>query len=370
MIDLPDEVLANILAKVPFGKDKVGMQAVDTQWCRVLGQRAAHSVETFEEDAWFPKNFQHLQEGETRISARFVSALAACKIHLNEKSMAWLPLHLEALGARGHSNRAWVECPSLTGLQKLVIDGDYMIIAESFVMPSFSTLFPNLEVVSAVLASLAWHTPDPDEYIFEESEEILLREVRKLPNLRTLKVKCLRDESLSDWGFDYRGHSPCRISYEVEVRPVQERLHSEESDDSSSDRNWEGRYSLGNVSTQLIRNGLACHLADFTFVLCTVGVDVVGPLNLAMFQECKVLEKVTCTMSRPSEKFSVVGLQHLPQCCSHVIIRWEQDFVLGLYDDVRNAEYESHVPLIQPAEGWQVHLSLGERMLKVSRVSV
>lgn len=50
MDQLPLEVFAAILAKVPFGKCKVEMQFVNRLWRDVLRSREAHSVETWAED--------------------------------------------------------------------------------------------------------------------------------------------------------------------------------------------------------------------------------------------------------------------------------------------------------------------------------
>lgn len=48
--DLPDEVLAGILALVPFSKNKVGVQCVCKNWLRILQTQEAHSTDTLWED--------------------------------------------------------------------------------------------------------------------------------------------------------------------------------------------------------------------------------------------------------------------------------------------------------------------------------
>lgn len=50
----PDEVLAKVLAGVPLGKHKVGMQAVSKQWERVLHMKEAHSMKTRSQDEGMP----------------------------------------------------------------------------------------------------------------------------------------------------------------------------------------------------------------------------------------------------------------------------------------------------------------------------
>lgn len=51
---IPDEVLANILAGIPLGEHKVGMQAVSKQWERVLQMKEAHSLKTRKQDEGMP----------------------------------------------------------------------------------------------------------------------------------------------------------------------------------------------------------------------------------------------------------------------------------------------------------------------------
>lgn len=52
MSDLPDEMLAAVLAKVPFSRSKVAAQCVCKKWEEVLQTSAAHSLDTLEEDSY------------------------------------------------------------------------------------------------------------------------------------------------------------------------------------------------------------------------------------------------------------------------------------------------------------------------------
>ena len=77
MNDIQDNVLANILSRLPFDKHKVGMQGLNKQWLRVLHTSVAYSTDT--EDCWIP-SIPAPNPG-SMISPRVLAAL--CKFKLD-----------------------------------------------------------------------------------------------------------------------------------------------------------------------------------------------------------------------------------------------------------------------------------------------
>lgn len=84
--DLPDEVLADILSRVPFSRAKVAAQCVCKTWQVVLQTSAAHSADTLKEDS--PVEFYHnptrvVEKGggvARKLSEPLVNALASLKL--------------------------------------------------------------------------------------------------------------------------------------------------------------------------------------------------------------------------------------------------------------------------------------------------
>lgn len=94
--DLPDEMLAEVLARVPFSKEKVAAQCVCKKWQEALQSSAAHSTDTLAEDSSVcfdcdPTLVVEVDGDATRLlSGAIVNALASLKLAWEDHTFEWL----------------------------------------------------------------------------------------------------------------------------------------------------------------------------------------------------------------------------------------------------------------------------------------
>lgn len=169
--DLPDELLAGILAKVPFSKSKVAAQSVCKLWQNVLQTSAAHSVDTLEEDSSveFVKDPTLVVQRDGFATQRLASQLAA--------SLACLKLKEE-------NNMPWFD-------------------ASSFAFTEYPEWLPQMKQILQVIDLSAYSLAEYDAIV-------LFHELESLVNLRFVKVKINGVNVV-----DFNGPKDCKVSYEI-----------------------------------------------------------------------------------------------------------------------------------------------------------
>lgn len=326
-MSLPDGVLATILAMVPFGKAKVGMQGVARQWRRVLSMHEAHSKEELEEDQPMPQNVHIVEGGRTKISVQFMGAIRVCiSQHVHGPfSLAWLPPQLEVLGL-GYLFAPFEEnnCPVLPGLRKLV----FSAVSPS-PLPLLSQYFPNLQEIKVEFCDTVEDADEPNIWrLGMPGKEEFLADLRSLTSLRHIEFEDVRylrsgEKVLLE---EFSVAPDCRVDYSLMLT--------------------EGDLDFSEFT---MPPGLANHLKSFSFVEpSSVDFRKSDALSLALFSECKFLEEITFTTYEPGPGLAFINFDRLPETCRTVTIGWDG----GEFKSV-----DSAIPLIQPCEGWQTSLS-------------
>lgn len=263
-LDLPDEVLAMVLARIPLGKGKVALQCVSKQWQRVLQLRSAHSIGTFGEDEGMPPapNVAIGDRGPSRISEALLNALVCYTINDVSNFLVGLPPQLEALKVIYVPHT----CQSLLHLKRLE--------CTSFDRQIFP-VFPNLEELTIG---------------FWDIDGAVMADIQNLRSLRVLDV-------CTGHILEFLGPPGCNVHYLV------------------------SRDNLIRVGD--IPGGLAARLKSFEICVCDIDKTLVdGDMDLAAFAECPLLEKIVVSTKDGNRwhRAFVSGLDQLPAACSTVVL--------------------------------------------------
>lgn len=311
MSNLPDEVLAKILARVPLGKSKVAMQSVAKQWQRVLHLRAAHSIDTFDEDEGMPAtpNMVTPTRATPRVSPGLLNALICYRVTSPEpwQSLAGLPSGLGVLGIE----RVPSVSPMFLCVRKLEC---------TTVDVPLSPLFPNLEEVKfgAIGDDNSAKLP------------AVMSDLQGLPNLRRVFVRTTKSF------VDFHGPPGCRV-----------------------------HYSICGPRLDVVPEGLARHI-DELVIRCYWSHGSRGnKVDLAAVAGCSLLQKIQIIAGgefmgghRP---LLICGLGKLPASCMTVLAN-----VIGF-----DAE-AGKLPMVYPENGWQINVDRvnSELMLRLARVPI
>lgn len=335
MVELSDDLLAAILAKIPFAKAKVAMQAVDSQWRRVLRSRAAHSAATFEDDDHLPDKFHIVgHSGEGMVSPLLVAALAVCKfpmepLDFDSSTLASLPVHLEILEISPCiGDQIWEDCPNFLILKRLILSMSECD-TDRYAMTRLCDFFPNLQEV--VLDGLD---------LTGTEMEASLNHIQNLPNLTLIDIVAhAGDPTEIDMGigapfFDFKGPLGCKVRYSMHVNPY-----------------------CDTVGFSQVPAGLAAQLIEVTYSNA-LGFDEKPTFDLSVFSNCVHLERL-CLVKLPQAMLGVCGIDNLPESCQSVVIESEisihhENFVAPLLQFSRHWVGR----LLSDSNGWDYGVEL------------
>lgn len=366
MDSVPDGVLANILAKVPLGRHKVGMQCVAKQWLHTLHQRAAHSVDTWDEDERMPFNPAAHKEDARRgalVSSGFLTALPCYKgewricpqSQYPAACMANLPEHIRKLLLEDAPNSELFTRPParnpMTG-HALGATFSVTISSGSFQDNGFGFFFRGIHNGSTVPRSISSLLPNLEmvhlscEVNGDRDLGKWLSDLQRLQNVRSVSLEVLISDyedspALYTKSALFLGSPECRVSLKIL---------------------WNGYFSP-DIS---FSNSLAKHLQSFEihylykqpaedpfYDMDGDCGDRFTDLDLFGFGNCSVLEALKFTFTagdedvHPSRK-NVFGFSLLPQACKQVVFAVDDGNSewLPIYRTKPSFEYDF--------DGWQV----------------
>lgn len=124
------------------------------------------------------------------------------------------------------------------------------------------------------------------------------------------------------------------------------------------------RYCIWTKSLEEVPSGLARHLEQVD-ISCTGigGVEgAVGVLNLAVFANCPLLEKIVVYVKlfEGWDRICVSGLASVPDACKSVAVTRD-----SLVDG------DNELPLVRPEIGWQISATVGQdgkRVVNITRI--
>lgn len=324
-LDLPDGVLAKILAGVPLGKCKVALQSVSKQWQRVLHQPEAHarSLELLPEgqDDGMPAcpNTVRPNQATSWVSQAFLDALVCYTVRFSFDEedtciLAGLPHQLRELSI-----------PCTPSICCQLLEHLKVLRCSDLVKHPLSPMFPRLE--------------EADIRVFADDLDMVMADLENIHSLHRLKVR-------ASFRFaDFHGPPECRVHYVIHtfVNSIPE-----------------------------VPLGMSAHLDCVTvraesLVPDTDRSNIV--LNLAVFSQCFLLENISVLGARPFEGWNrvhVCGLDKVPAACKSIIILTDVRHRKGAIGD-------REMPWVHPENGWQINMQWVEntkRGVKLSCVAL
>lgn len=260
-LDLPDEVLAAVLARVPLGKPKVAMQAVSKQWQRVLQIRSAHSLETWTEDDGMPATPNMVSpEGTFRVAKGLLDALVCYRV-LEPSDILAVPVQLEAL----YIERTASACSVLPHLKEF----DCPSVAHPL-----SLVFPHLEVIDFQCRSV-------DRQVAE-----VMQDLENIPSLQNVRVN-------SPFLVDFHGPAGCGVDIGFLMFPSLDKYN--------------------------IPAGLASHLVRARVYCAPLTAEgaISGEYDLANFSNCTHLDSIVLELGERCwwDHAHIKGIDKVPVSC-------------------------------------------------------